>query len=71
MNRIHPRKLLNSKWTAVEPVDRRKHFRVSEVEFDDAGKVIQCRIEAVLTRRETAIDWRELTDPDRWRQGWR
>ncbi len=70
MNRVHPKKLLNSKWTAVEPVRREKHFLVTEVEFDDEQNVVACTLEAVLSKRELAIDWRELTDDSRWRQGW-
>ncbi len=34
MNRVHPKALLNSKWTAVSPRAKEKHFIVTEVEFD-------------------------------------
>jgi hypothetical protein len=30
MNNINPKKLLNSKWTAVTPVNKEKHFMNSE-----------------------------------------
>lgn len=70
MNRIHPKKLLNSKWSAVVPQHREKHFRVSEVEFDDDGNVVLCVLEAVLTRRARSIDWRDLQDASKWTQGW-
>jgi tryptophan-rich hypothetical protein len=70
MNRIHPKKLRNSKWTAVKPVRREKHFLVAEVEFDDDRNVISCVLQAVLSKREFAIEWRELTDDSRWKQGW-
>ena len=40
MNQIHPKKLLNSKWTAIRPINKEKHFVVSRVEFDDEGLVI-------------------------------
>ncbi|MDH3987431.1 MAG: TIGR02450 family Trp-rich protein, partial [Gammaproteobacteria bacterium] len=33
-NKINPKKLLKSKWTAAEPKNREKHFMVTEVEFD-------------------------------------
>ena len=39
MNRVNPRKLLQSKWTAVAPAKREKHFIVTEVEFDEDGVV--------------------------------
>lgn len=70
MNRLHPKKLLHSKWTAVDPVRREKHFVVTEVEYDEEQNVVTCTLEAVLSKRETPIDWRELTDRSRWRQGW-
>lgn len=71
MNRINPRKLLNSKWTAVAPQRKEKHFLVTEVEFDEDGGVLACVIEAIMTRRASPIDWHELKDDSRWRQGWR
>ncbi|MGY6587719.1 MAG: TIGR02450 family Trp-rich protein [Wenzhouxiangella sp.] len=71
MNRIHPKKLLHSKWTAVTPVNREKHFVVTEVDFDDDQAVIHCRIEAVMSKRDRDIDWRELKDRQRWLPGWR
>ncbi|MFK7958072.1 MAG: TIGR02450 family Trp-rich protein [Lysobacterales bacterium] len=71
MHAINPRKLLNSKWTATSPKDRQKHFAVCTVEFDDDGRVIVCEIEAVLTRRTYAMDWRELKNPEHWLQGWK
>lgn len=71
MNRINPKKLRNSKWTAVAPVNRERHFVVVEVTFDeDELEVVDCVIEAVLTRRRRHIDWQELKDEGRWRFGW-
>ncbi len=70
MNRINPRKLLNSKWTAMNPTRKEKHFIVTKVEFDDDGAVIHCLIEAVITRRAEPVDWQELKDRNRWLQGW-
>ncbi|MEZ8121272.1 TIGR02450 family Trp-rich protein [Vibrio splendidus] len=43
MNRINPKKLLRSKWTAVSPIKKEKHFMVTEVEFEE-GEVIRCLI---------------------------
>ncbi|MFA0077250.1 TIGR02450 family Trp-rich protein [Vibrio artabrorum] len=70
MNRINPKKLLHSKWTAVSPVKKEKHFMVTEVEFEE-GEVIRCFIEAVMTKREEAINWRDLTDNGHWLTGWK
>ena len=70
-NRINPEKLPLSKWTAVEPTDREKHFLVTEVVRDDAGRITHCVLEAVLSRRARQIDWRELGDQTCWLTGWR
>ncbi len=42
MNNINPKKLLNSKWTAVKPVNKEKHFLITELKFDEEGEVIHC-----------------------------
>ncbi len=70
MNPISPAKLLNSKWTAQSPENKEKHFLVTNVEFAEDGKLVSCLIEAVLTKRERAIDWQELKDSNRWAIGW-
>lgn len=71
MNKLNPAKLANSKWTAVKPLNREKHFLVTAVEFDEEGVVLSCTLEAILSRRELAIDWRELKDDGIWLQGWK
>jgi len=71
MNKFNPKKLLNSKWTAVEPVRKEKHFIVTGVKFDDAGDVIACTIEAVISRRSMSTQWQDLQDTKVWLQGWK
>mgnify|MGYP000043910233 CR=1 FL=1 len=71
MNTFNPKKLLNSKWTAVQPTDREKHFIIPEVEYDDEGHILSCSIEAVLSRKIRALKWKELEDPLVWKQGWK
>jgi len=71
MNQINPAKLRNSKWTAVTPVNREKHFLVTEVEYDEEGVVLACTLEAVLSKNEYPIDWKDLKDADKWRYGWK
>ena len=70
MNTLNPKKLLNSKWTAVKPSNKEKHFLVTEVEFDEDGVIIHCLIEAVMTRHSSKIDWRALRNSDQWVNGW-
>ncbi|MGH1427103.1 MAG: TIGR02450 family Trp-rich protein [Arenicella sp.] len=71
MNKINPKKLLNSKWTAVNPQKKEKHFLISEIEFDEEGIVVFCCIEAVMSKRSISIDWRDLKDDSHWVQGWK
>ena len=71
MNNINPTKLLNSKWTAVKPSNKEKHFLVTEVEFDEEGLVVSCAIEAVMSKRVIPINWLDLKNEQHWLQGWK
>jgi tryptophan-rich hypothetical protein len=71
MNNINPTKLLNSKWTAVQPSNKEKHFLVTEVEFDEEGVVVSCTIEAVMSKRLIPINWLDLKNDMHWLQGWK
>ncbi|WP_373973632.1 TIGR02450 family Trp-rich protein [Chitinibacter sp. SCUT-21] len=68
----HPKKLANTKWTAVEPRQREKHFIVVKVTYnaDDAQKVEQVTLEAVLSKRHFTLHWSELADETQWCSGW-
>ena len=71
-NRLSPKKLLLSKWTAVVPRLKEKHFvviRVIEPE-PPSVRIDQIELEAVHSRRTCLLHWRELTDSSQWRQGW-
>lgn len=70
LNQINPQKLANSKWTALSPVNREKHFLVVKVAFDEDETVASCHLEAVISRRSFEIDWRDLKDSEKWKQGW-
>ncbi|WP_246616506.1 TIGR02450 family Trp-rich protein [Thaumasiovibrio subtropicus] len=70
-NRINRAKLANSKWTAVAPVRREKHFMVTEVEYDEEGLVVSCSLEAIISKTPYLIDWQELKDTTKWLQGWK
>jgi tryptophan-rich hypothetical protein len=71
VNKINPKKLLNSKWTAVQPREKEKHFLVSDIKFDDEGEVALCLLEAVISRRKESIDWTTLKNSEVWLQGWK
>jgi tryptophan-rich hypothetical protein len=71
-NPVNQKKLPMSKWTAVSPVDRQKHFLVVDwVRNDEGEPTDRLVIEAVLTQRLRQIHWRELEDSGSWRIGWR
>ncbi len=71
MNQINPTKLLHSKWTAVRPENREKHFLVVDVKFNEEGIVMSCLLEAIISKRTCDIDWRDLKNSDNWKQGWK
>jgi len=71
-NPVNFKKLPGSKWTAVEPVNREKHFLVLDWVRDEEGEPTdQIELEAVLTNRLREIHWRDLEDFRSWRVGWR
>ena len=62
MNPITPKKLLLSKWTAVKPLAKQKHFLVSRVIQPalETDPVEWVEIESVLSKATQVIKWREL-----------
>ena len=72
MNPLNPKKLLLSKWTAVAPHAKQKHFLVSRVIQPGlpTEPIESVEIEAVLSKATQVIAWRELQDDGVWRQGW-
>lgn len=71
-NPLSPKKLLHTKWTAVEPRNKEKHFLVTKIiEPETSGApVVSIEIEAVHSRRIRVIAWRELKNVLQWRRGW-
>jgi tryptophan-rich hypothetical protein len=70
---VNPKKLLLSKWTAVNPVAKQKHFIVSKIitpEMPDQP-IEFVEIEAIYSKKTRRIAWRELTDTDVWIRGWK
>ena len=70
MNQVSPKKLLHSKWTKVEIVNKEKHFSIIEVEYDENQSVIKCVIRAEINGTEYQLNWRDLKQPTVWRLGW-
>ncbi len=73
MNPLNPKKLLLSKWTAVDPTRKEKHFLVTKVIEPDPpeAKIEWVEVQAVYSLRTARIHWRELQDDTAWLQGWR
>ena len=82
--RLSPKKLLLTKWTAVNPTHKEKHFLVTKVIVPELPalpapptlpkpqtlRVDTIELQAVHSGRSALMPWRELTDESRWRQGW-
>lgn len=72
MNPLNAKKLLLSKWTAVQPVQKDKHFLVTKVMEPPVagGNVEWVEIEAVFSRATQRVAWRDLQNEEVWKQGW-
>jgi len=72
MNPLNPKKLLLTKWTAVKPVAKQKHFLVSRVIEPElpSDPILLVEIEAVFSKAVQVIAWRDLQNDKVWRQGW-
>ncbi len=72
MNPLNPKKLLLTKWTAVKPVAKQKHFLVSRVIQPEqpTDPIVSVEIEAVFSKATQVIAWRDLKDEKVWQQGW-
>jgi tryptophan-rich hypothetical protein len=72
MNPLNPKKLLLTKWTAVSPLSKQKHFLVSRV-IEPAlptDPVELVEIESIFSKATQLIRWRDLQNDEVWRQGW-
>ena len=71
--RLDSKRLLASKWTAVEPRNREKHFIVRHLlkcGAEDQGEDY-VELEAILSGRMHRLPLNALSDPMRWTRGWR
>ena len=69
---LSPKKLLLSKWTAVAPRHKERHFLVTRVVPPEppAVRIDLVELQAVHSGRVQLLHWRDLTDPAVWRRGW-
>ncbi len=71
MNQITPNKLLHSKWTAVTPRRKERHFMVTKLIRADNEDIIACELEAVINHHSYQLNWQALKDSSCWLMGWR
>lgn len=70
--KLSPKKLLLSKWTAIRPVNKERHFlviRVIEPEPPSTA-IADIELQAVLSGRVQTLHWRALSDQTTWLRGW-
>ena len=60
-----------SKWTAVKPQKKERHFIVTKLIYDENQILISCELEAVISQRIYQMDWQELKDSTCWQMGWK
>lgn len=70
--KINPKKLLLSKWTAVTPRNKEKHFIVTKLLLPENPRAPfeLVELEAVYSKRLLVLPWRALNDTATWRPGW-
>jgi len=83
INPISPKKLLLSKWTAVTPVQREKHFivvKLIESELPNSSTSMNNKaplnlraihLEAIYSKRIYEMPWQDLQDSTQWLRGWK
>ncbi|HHT00404.1 MAG TPA: TIGR02450 family Trp-rich protein [Thiomicrospira sp.] len=73
VNKFNPKKLLNSKWTAVHPHNKERHFIVVKLivneERDDC--IEGCFLQSVMHKRDYEVSCQALKDGEIWQQGWK
>ncbi len=67
------KKLLNSKWTAVTPQNKEKHFSVIKVvkNPEDPQIIDTVILEAVMTGKSYNLNPQELKNRNLWQEGWK
>lgn len=70
---LSPKKLLNSKWTAITPSNKEKHFIVTKLIWSEAPIQVIEMIElgAVHSKRMQLLLRQQLKDVSLFTQGWR
>ena len=69
---VNPKKLLHSKWTAVTPMNKEKHFLIVDLMSPDTPNepITLIALEAIHSKRIQMLPWQQLNDQNKWCQGW-
>ena len=51
-------------------INKERHFVITMVSKDEEQNVSACMIEAVMTKNEYPLNWRDLKDSQQWKIGW-
>ena len=71
-NPFNPQKLMFSKWTALHPERKEKHFMVTKLYWDEEKQlVVNVDLEAVMTKNIYNLSPEDLKSKDKWMQGWK
>lgn len=66
------KKILNSKWTAVDPKNKEKHFVVIKLNYSktDILVVESIILEAIFTKQHYTMSVEHLVESGLWAKGW-
>ena len=69
---MNSKKLLNSKWTALKPVNKEKHFMVTKVQNNLSNpQIIEAiSLQALMSKKIYVLKPSDLKDTKLWKQGW-
>ncbi len=69
---VNSKKLLHSKWTAVTPMNKEKHFMILKLMTPDTPNepITLIALEAIHSKRIQMLPWQQLNDQNKWCQGW-
>ena len=71
-NPVNLKKIVGSKWTAVLPENREKHFIVLDWERDENDQPTdRIQLEAILTGTVRLLHHKALAEQEEWLIGWR
>jgi len=70
---MNKKKLQNSKWTAISPEKKEKHFTVTQVKLneDDPQIVDFIILTAVLTNQNYKVNYIDFKNQTKWIEGWK